>query len=237
MTLQPFRLAVAGGHRLAGERGDGERPGYLFLHGLGATRGGEKSDPLLAHARSRGRAFARYDFRGHGDSTGVIGQVAIRDLIDDAIAVLEQVGPAAVVGSSFGGLIGAFAASRRPDLVAALALVAPAFGFLSNLERALDAEGRLWTVDGRCFPVAAAVLEDARTHDERALPGRLAMPVFVVHGDRDEVVPSRHSERFCAAVPHARKELWVVPGGDHRLDATTEQIWPRMDRVLFAPRA
>ncbi len=65
-------------------------PGYLFLHGLGAGRFGEKGDSLLRHAQATGRAFARYDARGHGDSTGTLGRVTVGELIADAVAVLER---------------------------------------------------------------------------------------------------------------------------------------------------
>lgn len=167
----------------------------------------------------------------------MIGQVTVRELIDDAVAMLEHLGPSLVVGSSLGGMVGAFAAARRPDLVTGLCLLAPAFGFLRALERTLDPQGRLWTTDGRSFPLLPGVLADARTHDEDNLPARLSMPLFVVHGDQDAVVPPARSERFCAAVPHARRELWIVPGGDHRLDLVTEQIWPRLDRALLASGA
>lgn len=237
MTTSSFQLEVGGGHRIVGDRCPGSRPGYLFLHGLGAGRFGEKSDSLLRHALANGRAFARYDARGHGDSTGMLGRITVGELIADAVTVLEHLGPAVVVGSSLGGLIGAFAAARRPELATGLCLLAPAFGFLGALERALDPQGRLWTTDGRAFPVAAEVLADARTHDEQNLPARLSMPLFVVHGDRDEVVPPSRSERFCAAVPHPRRELWIVPGGDHRLDLVTDRIWPRLDRALLANEA
>lgn len=215
-------------------RGDalsGDAPGYLYLHGLGSVRQGEKSNSLLAHARSRGRAFLRIDQRGHGESAGQIGDITIGELVQDVQALLERNGPRLVVGSSLGGLVAAFAAAARPELVHGLCLLAPALGFLADLERRLDDEGRLWTSNGAAFPVTQRVLEDARRLDEHLLPGRLSMPTLVVHGTADEVVPTRGSERFFAAIPHPAKELWLVPGGDHRLNTVAHEIWPRLDRL------
>ncbi len=225
-----FELSLPGGGRLVGDHLGGRAPGYLFLHGLGSVRAGEKSSALFLHARAGGRSCTRFDFRGHGESSGTIGRVTISELVDDTLAVLERVGPARVVGSSLGGVVGALAAARAPERVAALALLAPAFGLLRDLPRLLDAHGRLRTSDGRAFPVAAEVLADARAQDELALPARLPMPVMLVHGTGDEVVPVSVSERFFAAIPHSRKDLWIVAGGDHRLSAAANAIWQRFDR-------
>ncbi|MCA8975670.1 MAG: alpha/beta fold hydrolase [Planctomycetes bacterium] len=232
MPNSDFCIDLGSGQRIVGEQLAGASPGYLFLHGLGSSRVGEKSDSLLRWARHHGRACTRCDFRGHGESTGTIGEVTIGDLIDDTVRMLQRIGPAVVVGSSLGGMIGAFAAARHPELVTALALIAPAFGFLHRLERTVDAEGRLWTSDGRSFVLAQNVIDEARTFDERGLPQRLDLPILIVHGDADEVVPHARSARFFANLPHADKELWIVPGGDHRLHAVTESIWQRLDALV-----
>lgn len=233
-TLRSFRLELGGGEFLVGDEQAGAPPTYMFLHGLGSVRCGEKSTSLLAHATARGRGFLRVDSRGHGESSGCIGRTLVSDLIRDVIVVLERCAPAVLVGSSLGGLVGAYAAAERPDLVTGLALLAPALGLLGNLEDRLDAAGCLWTSTGQAWPVAAGVLADAKALDERGLPGRLRVPVFMVHGTADDVIPARASERFFAAVQHARKQLWLVPGGDHRLNAFAADIWRRLDAFLAA---
>lgn len=51
-----------------------------------------------------------------------------------------------------------------------------------------------------------------------ALPA--GVPVWLVHGDRDEIIPFEDSERLAASSASAR--LIRVPGGDHRLNDTLE---------------
>lgn len=233
-TLQPFRLDLGGGEFVVGDALPGAQPGYLFLHGLGSVRCGEKSTSLLAHATARGRACLRVDLRGHGESSGRIGKVAVSEIIDDVVRVLQRTGPAIVVGSSLGGLVGAYAAASHPQLVRTLALLAPALGLMGNLADRLDPQGRLWTRDGQGFRVEERVLADARALDEKALPGRLCVPTLVVHGTADDVIPHRASERFFAAIPDPRKRLWVVPGGDHRLNTVASEIWNRLDDLVGA---
>ncbi|HEX6810121.1 MAG TPA: alpha/beta fold hydrolase [Planctomycetota bacterium] len=231
-SLHPFRLDLGAGEFLIGDQLAGTQPAYVFLHGLGSVRNGEKSTSLLAHAAARGRAFLRVDMRGHGDSSGRLGRVRISELIADAVRLLERTGPCLVVGSSLGGLVGAFAAAARPELVRGLALLAPAVGLVSSLAQRLDPQGRMWTSEGVGFVVEPAVIEDGKLLDEPGLAARLAVPTLVVHGTADDVVPVRAAERFFAAIPHARKELWIVRDGDHRLSTVAARIWPRLDRLL-----
>lgn len=227
-----FELAVgAGGERVVGDRIAGAAPGYLFLHGLGSVRRGEKSTQLFAHARRRGRAAVRFDQRGHGESSGRIGDVTVSELIADAMRMLDTLGPTIVVGSSLGGLVGAFAAAAHPD-VRGLALLAPALGFLPRMERRLDAARRMRTSSGLEFTVETRVVADAKTLDEAALPQRIAVPTLVVHGSADDVVPPSLGERFFAALRSERKQFWLVPGGDHRLNREFADVLPRMDELL-----
>lgn len=225
-------LAPAPGERVAVERLAGASPGYVFLHGLGSVRAGEKSAALLEHARRQGRAFTRFDFRGHGESSGTIGVVTMSELLVDAGLVLDLAGPSVLVGSSLGALVAAHLAASRPADVRALALLAPAFGFLPRMRNRLDAEGRLRTSEGKVFHVHERALADAATHDESGLPRRLPMPVFVAHGTEDELVPSQLSESFFAGLSHQAKELWLVPRGDHRLNREIADILARMDAFL-----
>jgi pimeloyl-ACP methyl ester carboxylesterase len=231
---RPTTFAFVGddGARLVGDRLPGVAPGYLFLHGFASVRAGAKSDTLFDHARRAGRAAVRIDCRGHGDSDGVLGEAPLGRVVRDVVGLLEQVGPSRIVGASFGGVVAAVVAARRPELVAGLALVAPAFGLLPALQRMLDEQGRMRTVDGRMVRIGAAALAEASAFDESAVAAALQVPVLVAHGDADEIVPMAAVERFFAGIASPRRELWRVAGGDHRLATVAAELWPRFDRLL-----
>ncbi len=233
-ATRPIRFDLGAGEFVVGDELPGARPAYVFLHGLGSVRAGEKSNSLLAHAAAHGRGCVRIDMRGHGESSSRIGKVAVSELIADAVRVLEHAGPALVVGSSLGGLVGAYAAAARPELVRGLALLAPALGLMSDLARRLDPMGRLWTREGNGYHVEPRVLADAQSLDERGLPARIHAPTLVVHGTDDDVIPPFVSERFFRALAAAEKNLWIVPGGDHRLHLFANEIWRRFDALLAA---
>ena len=114
----------------------------------------------------------------------------------------------------------------------AVALLSPAFGFLPHMRDLLDDQGRLHTGEGVAFAIEERALADAARHDEQALPRRLSMPVFLAHGSDDDVVPPALSAAFAAAVPHQAVDLWIVPGGDHRLNTRVDGILALMASEL-----
>jgi pimeloyl-ACP methyl ester carboxylesterase len=231
VSTQPFRIELADDHHIVGDAREGNGPYYVFLHGLGSVRTGEKSESLREHAEARGQGFLRFDLRGHGESSGQLGRIPVSELIADTIQVLERIGPCNLVGSSLGGLVSAHVAAARPDLVDRLALLAPAFGLMAKLGERLDAKGRMSTNEGISFEIEPHVLKDAKELGEHSLPARLKVPTLLVHGTADDVIPQIVSERFYAAMAYEHKKLWIVPDGDHRLNTVCTQIWRLIDEL------
>ena len=121
------------------------------------------------------------------------------------------------------------AAAARPDLFCSLALLAPAFGLMPRIREHIDGDGVMHTAQGASFFVEPRVRDDAEALDERGLPARVAVPTLLVHGTADDVIPLQVSEWFFGAMSDPRKQLWVVPDGDHRLNTVVAEIWRRID--------
>ncbi|MBK8977706.1 MAG: alpha/beta fold hydrolase [Planctomycetes bacterium] len=226
--LHTLTIEPAPGAHLVVDRLPGADPPLVFLHGLASIRAGEKSRALFELARRRGRGAWRFDFRGHGGSSGTLGAVPLSHLVADAAAVLERSGPAHLVGSSLGGLVASWVAARHPRAVVSLTLIAPALGFLGRLLARRDAASGRATLDRADGAVVfeSAVLDDLAEHDETALAAAIRCPTLVFHGDRDDVVPLRGSEELVAALRAAGQiaELRPIPGGDHRLNVQIDAL-------------
>lgn len=216
----------------------GDAPALVYLHGMTSTRSGVKSEALLGLARARGLAFARFDFRGHGGSDGALAELTVTHLVEDTLAVLGALGPAPaiLVGSSMGGLAAACTAARVPERVVALAILAPALGYLTAMARHASPDFELRRSDEAPVLVSAEALLDARRYDEAVLPTRLTMPVFAAHGSADATVSVGLAEEFLAAVPHCRKEFWWIEGGTHALNEDIAAILARLEHFLVAQR-
>ena len=105
---------------------EGKAPGVMFLGGLMSDMSGTKAIALEAHCREAGRAFVRFDYFGHGESSGSFIDGTITRWRADTLAVLNEiaVGPQILVGSSMGGYVSAMACDAlEPE---ALLLMAPA---------------------------------------------------------------------------------------------------------------
>jgi 3-oxoadipate enol-lactonase len=102
--------------------GPEDAPVVVLSHSLGATRAmWDQQVPALAE---RYRVVS-YDTRGHGDSPAPPGPYTLDDLVDDALALLDEVGArrAHVVGLSLGGMTAMRLAAREPARVHRLAVL------------------------------------------------------------------------------------------------------------------
>src|SRR5687768_18361003 len=99
-----------------------DAPVVVLSNSLGATRG--MWDPQVPALAERYRVVT-YDARGHGYSPAPPGPYALDDLVDDLVALLDEVGAerAHVVGLSLGGMTAMRLAVREPHLVDRLALL------------------------------------------------------------------------------------------------------------------
>ncbi|MDQ3504160.1 MAG: alpha/beta fold hydrolase, partial [Actinomycetota bacterium] len=100
--------AIALHHEISGEH---EAPPVLLLNSLGSTLTmWERQVPAL----SESFMVVRCDTRGHGESPVPPGPYVIDDLVDDAVALLDNLGieRAHVGGVSLGGMVAMRLAAR-----------------------------------------------------------------------------------------------------------------------------
>jgi 3-oxoadipate enol-lactonase len=99
-----------------------DAPVVVLSNSLGATRG--MWDPQVPVLAERYRVVT-YDTRGHGDSPAPPGPYSLDDLVDDLVALLDEVGAerAHVAGLSLGGMTAMRLAAREPERVHRLAVL------------------------------------------------------------------------------------------------------------------
>ena len=98
----PEFLSCSDGATLAFRRLPGAAPGIVFLPGLRSDMTGTKALYLDEWCRCRGRAFVRFDYFGHGASSGDFADGTVGRWAEDVIAVLDHLteGPQVLVGST-----------------------------------------------------------------------------------------------------------------------------------------
>jgi len=126
-----------------------------------------------------------------------------------------------LIGQSYGGPIATVLAARRPDKVKALVLMSAFFGERGPAIRRLAAVGSLVRPAlPRDMKNALAEIDHQKPQlpQARAALAALAIPVIVLHGDRDDFIPLPAAQRLAAAAG-PRAQFIAAPGGDHFLNA------------------
>ena len=231
--MEPQTLDLADGRRIAHRRSDGRGPGVVFLGGLRSDMTGTKATFLEAWARARGLAYLRFDYTGHGASSGDFLDGGIGSWAhdaQDAVAHLTS-GPQILVGSSMGGWIALILAERMPGRIAGLVGVAAAPDFTEDgMWAAMDAGQRARLVaDGRIdapsehsgdpYPITRHLIEDGRRNLVLRAPLDLPFPVRLLHGTADRDVPPDVALRLLAHATAPDMRLTLVKDADHRFSA------------------
>jgi pimeloyl-ACP methyl ester carboxylesterase len=234
--------------RIAYHRMPGHLPGVVFLGGFMSDMTGTKAMALDGFCRDRAQAFVRFDYTGHGQSSGRFIDGTIGSWAGDAIAVLDSLteGPQILVGSSMGGWIMVLAALARRTRIAGLVGVAAAPDFTEDLlsdiatpdqRAALERDGVYYLPNDRGetpYPITRALIEDGRKH--LVLRGEIpiACPVALVHGAEDREVPYETSLRLARALKSRDVTVTLVKDGDHRMSEPRhlEQLFKAVKWVL-----
>lgn len=219
------------GHGLAWRRVAGDGPTVVWLGGFKSDMAGTKAQVLADWALANGRAFVRFDYFGHGESSGDFAQGTITRWREDALAVLDQLteGALVLVGSSMGGWIACLAAMAHPERIHGIVLVAPAPDFTEKLMKPeippqgladLAADG-VWlrpSEYGEPYPITRQLLEDgARWSILEASGVAIEAPVRVLQGAQDPDVPWRHALELANAIKSDDVVFTLIKNGDHRL--------------------
>ena len=226
------RLGRPDGEQIAWRRIDGRGPTVVWLGGFRSDMAGTKAEALAEWAHECDRAFLRFDYFGHGESSGdFVKGGCISRWREDALAAIDELTeePLVLVGSSMGGWLSLLVAAARPERVKAMVLVAPAADFTEALMkpqftpeivRALAEDG-VWfersDYDPAGYPITRLLIEDGARWS--VLPGPLGFsgPVRILLGARDDSVPWIHAHELVGALPGDDVVFTLIKDGDHRL--------------------
>jgi hypothetical protein len=179
---------------------------------------------------ARGFNVFLLDYRGYGVSHGSPTIEGVQADIESAMQTLlarADVDRARIVvfGQSLGGALAIYNVAHSPyrEYVRAL-IVESAFTSFRGIAREKLAD--FWLTWPLQYPLSWTVSDD---YSPLPVVDRISpIPLLIMHGDRDVIVPLRHGEQLYAAAREP-KALWVVPGGGH-IEAMRDES--RRDRLV-----
>ena len=241
----PSILTRTDGATIAYHRRGGTSPGIVFLGGYMSDMTGTKARALDAFAAARGQAFLRFDYFGHGASSGDFALATVGRWKEDALAVLDELtqAPQILIGSSLGGWIMLLVALARPERVKALVGIAAAPDATALMWERFPTEVRdkimrdgaarlpsAYSPDGYLY--TRKLIEEGRGHLLMPASIPIACPVRLLHGMRDPDVPSQRSLALAERLAGNDVQVMLVKDGDHRL--STENDLALLARTIAA---
>jgi alpha-beta hydrolase superfamily lysophospholipase len=195
-------------------------PTMVHFHGNGEQLA--YLDELGEALNERGLGFLAVEYPGYATNPGVPTEEGLYRAAEVALADLRAsgVGPESTVLSSrsLGGGVAVEMAKRGHG--ARMVLLAP---FTSVVDMA-----------NLVFPFLPTRLMVRDPFDNAAKAPGITVPVLILHGDQDEVIPVEMGQRLGRLFPNATME--TIPGARH--NDLLERTWPVLvDRVAAFARA
>ena len=226
----------------------GKPPGVVFLTGFRSDMQGNKALAVENFCKINDQAFVRFDYFGHGESSGKFEHGSISRWLEDTITVIDELtkGPQILVGSSMGGWLMLLAALQRKKRVAGLIGIAAAPDFTEDLIKPNLSANQLLDVHklGYCevpnnydevpYIVTKELLEDGKHHLLLRSKISLNIPLRLLHGIEDRDVPWQTALRIMEKFGGDDVEIHYSKNSDHSLstDRDLKRIFSILERLL-----
>ncbi len=211
-------------------------PTVVFCAGFMSDMEGSKAQALDDFCISRGQAYVRFDYSGHGVSSGNFMDGTIGTWCDDALAIIDQVtkGDIIIVGSSMGGWIGLLIALARKDRVTGFVGLAAAPDFTKELcwdkysdeiKATLEQDGVYYEpcdYGDDPYPMTLSLIKEGNDHLILDKPIDLNCPVRLIQGMKDPDVPPITAQRISDQLKTEDVVVSYVKNGDHRLSTEAD---------------
>lgn len=205
---------------------DPANPALLFFHGNAGTRA-DRLHNVQGLWRA-GWSVLIFDYRGYGDSTGRPSEPG---LIRDGLAAYDWLRgrvakqPIVLFGRSLGGAVAAQTALQRSAAGLILESAFTSVPDMARLTLPLPGVGRL-----------------VRTRfDNLAAVSRIEIPLMIIHGTADELIPFTMGEALNKAAASPAKQFHAVAGGSHNdtyvVAGDAYYQWHRQFMALIKTRA
>ena len=180
----------------------GKNVGIVFLSGFNSDMQGKKALYLEKWAKENNHSFLRFDYSGHGQSSGTINSTCFSDWYQDAEYLINKLtqDKQILIGSSMGAWIMLMLAKRIPQKISAIIGLAPAPDFpklliwdkMSGCEKRKLVKNRKTSIryeDGSKNDFSYKLIKDSFKNLTLSKSITFNGPVYLYHGMADDAVP------------------------------------------------
>ena len=219
----------------------------VFFHGFMSDMLGKKPTAILKYCRKKKINFLKFEYSGHGKSSGKFTSGNISKWTNDAKQLIKKKtkGKLLFVGSSMGSWI---ALNLFPDFkkrIFGFIGIASAPEFLENLMwkkfskkiKKNIIKNKIYNLEAgdHVYPITKQLIFDGRKN--KVLNNRINLKIFITlfHGLKDEIVPISFSKKIFKICKNSKRKLIIVKNGDHSLSKKSDlkKIYNELNHMIF----
>ena len=204
----------------------------VFLHGFMSNIEGEKPKVILKYAKKNKLGFLALEYSGHGKSTGKFTKGNISKWSKEVEITIKKVvkkNKFVLVGSSMGAWLSLNQFKYFKGQIKGFLGIGSAPEFLQNLmwkkftkkmKNEIIKKGIYNLKHGNYeYPITYQLIKDARKNKILNKKITSNIDITMIHGNKDEAVPSSYSKKVLKIFSKANKKLVIIKNGDHSLSS------------------
>tara|TARA_S200000501_G_C20728708_1_gene701813 strand:- start:314 stop:1057 length:744 start_codon:yes stop_codon:yes gene_type:complete len=201
----------------------------VFLHGLKSDLTGKKPDYLMRYCKRRKIGFLALEYSGHGKSYGKFESGTITSWSNDVKFIIKKKlidKKMIIIGSSLGAWLGLIQFKYFKNIIGFIGIgSAPEFlerliwKKLSKKNKSLVYKNKYYKLenDDYSYQISLKIIKDGRKNKVLNKKNKSKSPVYLLHGEKDDVVPQSLSKRILKIFPNSKKKFIKIKNGDHSL--------------------
>ena len=220
----------------------------VFLHGFMSDIEGDKPKNFLNYCKKRKLGFLAVEYSGHGKSSGKFNNSNISKWTEDVRVSINKIinkKKFILIGSSMGSWLSLNQFKYFKNQIKGFLGIGSAPEFLEHLmwkkfsdkvKKEIIQKGIYQLKHGEYeYPITYQLIKDGRKNKVLHKKYKIKIPVTMVHGSKDEVVPVIYSRKILKIFNNAKKNILVIKNGDHSLSnkVNLKKINKELDKILF----
>ena len=206
----------------------------IFLPGFVSDIEGEKPKKFFSYARKNRLGFLAVEYSGHGKSSGKFIEGNISTWAKDAKSVIKNIvkkNNFILIGSSMGAWISLLLFKSFHKQIKGFIGIGSAPEFLTRImwkkfskkiKNEIIINGISKIKHGEYeYKISHQLIKDGRKKQNKVLNKKISLeiPVTMIHGQKDEVVPIKYSREVLKIFKKSKRKIKVIKKGDHSLSS------------------
>ena len=220
----------------------------VFLHGFMSDIAGDKPKNFLKYSKERKLGFLAIEYSGHGKSSGKFTNGNISKWTEEVKFVIKKIikkKKFILIGSSMGSWLSLNQFKYFNNQINGFMGIGSAPEFLERLMwKKFSKKIKQKIIEKKIYnlkhgeyeyPISYQIIKDGRKNKVLNKKYISKIPVTMVHGSKDEVVPVSYSKKILNNFKKAKKKILVIKNGDHSLSSkkNLKRINKELDKILY----